>query len=167
MLDLTVAVGFGLLLAAALFVNRMSDTLSVEKVLPNRNLREKVTPEVVNPYHDCPQISIYTINGALFFGAVETFETTLTQCIKAKPKLLILRLGNVFVLDATAEVALEKIVETFHKEKGLVLITGLKKQPKEILRKSGLYEKIGEQNFYARTGLAISDAFCISIQKDV
>ncbi|MDO7786362.1 SulP family inorganic anion transporter [Desulforamulus aquiferis] len=158
LLDLTVAVGFGLLLAAALFVNRMSDTLSVEKVLPNRNLREKVTPEVVNPYHDCPQISIYTINGALFFGAVETFETTLTQCIKAKPKLLILRLGNVFVLDATAEVALEKIVETFHKEKGLVLITGLKKQPKEILRKSGLYEKLGEQNFYDRTGLAISDA---------
>ena len=157
-LNLTVAVGFGLLLAVALFIRRMSDTISVQKVLPDHKYGEKVSSEVVTPIHDCPQIGMYTINGALFFGAVETFEKTLANCLEAGPKILILRMGNVFVMDATAEVALENIVDHVHKRKGIVLVSGLKPQPETVLKKSGLYDKIGKDKFFAGTGLAITRA---------
>lgn len=157
-LNLTVAVGFGLLLAVALFIHRMSDTISVQKVLPDHTCGEKVSSEVVTPIHDCPQIGIVTINGALFFGAVETLEKTLTNCLADHPKILILRMGNVFVMDATAEVALENIVEHVQKQNGLVLVSGLKPQPEAILRKSGLYDKIGKEKFFSGTGLAITEA---------
>ncbi|MEG6520834.1 SulP family inorganic anion transporter [Desulfotomaculum sp. 1211_IL3151] len=157
-LNLTIAVGFGLLLAVALFINRMSDTMSVQKVLPDHSANEKVTSDVVTPIHDCPQIGIFTINGALFFGAVETFEKTLTNCLAAKPKVLILRMGNVFVMDATAQVALEHIVDHFQKQKGTILISGLKAQPEKVLRNSGLFDKIGQSHFFGGTGLAISYA---------
>ncbi|ABO50171.1 sulphate transporter [Desulforamulus reducens MI-1] len=164
--NLTVAVGFGLLLAVALFINRMSDTMSVQKVLPDHNGREKVTSNVVSPIHDCPQVAIFTINGALFFGAVETFEQTLTNCLAARPKVLILRMGNVFVMDATAEVVLEHIVDHFQRQKGTILISGLKTQPKKVLKNSGLYDKIGKEHFFGGTGLAISYALTkISAEK--
>ncbi|GAB6181132.1 SulP family inorganic anion transporter [Desulfotomaculum defluvii] len=157
-INLTIAVGFGLLLAVALFINRMSDTMSVQKVLPDHNDKEKVTSKMVSPIHDCPQVGIFTINGALFFGAVETFEKTLTNCLSAKPRVLILRMGNVFVMDATAEVVLEHIVDHFQKQNGIILVSGLKSQPERVLRNSGSYAKIGKEHFFGGTGQAITYA---------
>ena len=157
-LNLTVAVGFGLLLAVALFIHRMSGIMMVQKVLPDHTCRDKVTSEVVTPIHDCPQIGMFTINGVLFFGAVETFEKTLTSCLNDRPKILILRLGNVYVMDATAVVALENIVEKVQKQKGIILISGLKPQPEIVLKNSGLYDKIGGENIFSGTGQAITYA---------
>lgn len=157
-LNLTVAVGFGLLLAVALFIHRMSDTVSVQKVLPDHTCGEKVCSEVVTPIHDCPQIGIVTINGALFFGAVETLEKTINNYLAVRPKVLILRMGNVLVMDATAEVALENIVDRVKKQNGVILVSGLKPQPEAVLRKSGLYDKIGKDKFFSGTGFAITEA---------
>jgi len=67
--SLTTAVEVGLILAVILFVKRMSEMLIVAKVLPDPNVKhEKLHAHMVAEGHDCPQISIYTIEGRFFLG---------------------------------------------------------------------------------------------------
>lgn len=165
--SLTVAVEIGLLLAAALFVKRMSDMLVVSKVLPDHDSPTgKVLPHVVNPKHDCPQISIYTIEGPLFFGAAQTFEQSILKTVNFKPKVLILRMAKVPFIDTTGEQYFRNIVTDFKKNGGIVLVTGVTQTLRDILDQNGLTNEIGEENFYSRTGEAIARALtCINTNK--
>src|SRR5699024_9392240 len=92
--NLTTAVQFGLLLAGISFIKRMSDVLGVEKVIPALAKKNGETkPE--NYGSTCPQLSFYTIDGPLFFGAADRFESIITRSINKRPKVLILKLKNV------------------------------------------------------------------------
>ena len=156
--DLTTAVVTGLLLAVVLFTKRMVDTQVVAQALPNLNkANKKVETHVVSEGHDCPQITIYNIEGPLFFGVAQTFQQTVMNTINDKPKVLLLRMGKVPSIDITGEAHLASIVQNFSKH-GIVLISGLNNQPEEILKKTGLYEKIGEEHFFKHTGQAIQYA---------
>lgn len=165
--SLTVAVEIGLLLAAALFVKRMSDMLVVSKVLPDPDSPNgKVLPHVVSPSHDCPQISIYTIEGPLFFGAAQTFEQSILKAVHYKPKVLILRMSKVPFIDTTGEEYFRNIVTDFKKHGGTVLVTGVNPTLRQILDQNGLTEEIKEENFYSHTGDAITRALtCINCDK--
>lgn len=154
--NLTLAVEAGLVLAVMIFIKRMSDIMVTAKALPNPNSRqEKVQPEVVSDSHDCPQISIYNVEGPLFFGAAQTFEQTIMETIHYKPRILLLRMGKVPFMDTTGEAHLSSIVRHFSKQ-GMVLISGIKPQPKKVLEKTGLYQKIGHNHFFDHTGDAIN-----------
>lgn len=73
--NLTTAVEVGLVMSALIFVKRMSDVTVTAKALPNREHKhEKVDTNMVTDTHDCPQISIFNVEGPLFFGAAQTFE---------------------------------------------------------------------------------------------
>lgn len=154
--NLTLAVEVGLVLAAVLFVKRMSDIHSVNKVLPDKN--HKVTANAVKEGHDCPQISIYTVEGALFFGAAQLFENSIMSTINHRPKVLILRMSKVPYMDTTGESYLSSIVHHFRKQDGTILISGLNEQPKDTLIKTGLYNEISESNIFVHTGDAINFA---------
>ncbi|MFD2445666.1 SulP family inorganic anion transporter [Bacillus sp. CGMCC 1.16607] len=157
--NLTIAVEVGLILAASLFVKRMSEILTVEKVLPDPSEKNmKVRSNVVKDGHDCPQISIYTIEGALFFGAAQYFESSISSAIHHQPKVLILRMGKVPYMDTTAEANLRKIVHHFRKNGGMIMISGIQKQPKEVLKKTGLLNEIGNHFIFEHTGDAIQIA---------
>jgi len=157
-INLTVAVQVGLILAVLLFTKRMSDIIVTEKALPNPNTKQaKVDSRVVTESHDCPQISIYNVEGPLFFGAAQSFEQQIMKSIHYKPKVLLLRLGRVPFMDTTGEARLESIVKDFSKH-GIVLVSGIKSQPKSVLIKTGLYELIGEDHFFEHTGDAINYA---------
>ena len=146
--DLTTAVEVGLLLAVLLFTKRMVDSGVFAQALPNLNkASKKVETHVVSEGHDCPQITIYNIEGPLFFGVAQTFQQTIL-------KLLLLRMGKVPFIDLTGEAHLASIVKSFSKH-GTVLISGLGNQPEEVLRKTGLYDTIGEEHFFKHTGEAI------------
>jgi sulfate permease, SulP family len=157
--NLTTAVEVGLMLATILFVKRMSEILTVAKVLPDPfDKSKKVKSHIVNEGHDCPQISIYTVEGPLFFGAAQMFETSIMETINHRPKVLILRMGKVPYLDTTGESNLSSIVKHFQKKGGIILISGIQNQPREVLKKTGLYEEIGEAYFFEHTGDAIDYA---------
>ena len=136
----------------------MVDSQVVAQALPNLNkANKKVETHVVSEGHDCPQITIYNIEGPLFFGVAQTFQQTIMNTINDKPKVLLLRMGKVPSIDITGEAHLASIVKNFSKH-GTVLISGLNNQPEEILKKTGLYEKIGEEHFFKHTGQAIQYA---------
>jgi sulfate permease, SulP family len=157
--NLTTAIEIGLILAVFLFAKQMSSLMIINRVLPDPSDKsEKVLPEMVSEARDCPQVSIFTIEGSLFFGAAETFANTVLRTINLKPKVLILRLGKVIYMDITGENSLAHIVKEFKKHGGIVLISGICPQPKEVLIKTGLYEKIGPNHFFERTEEAINYA---------
>ncbi len=155
--NLTIAVEVGLLLSVILFVKRMSEILTVAKVLPDpSDKNKKVQSSVVNDGHDCPQISMYTIEGPLFFGAAQTFEKYVMDTIHLRPKVLLLRMGNVPYMDTTGESNLSSIVRHFQKQGGILLISEIRKQPLEVLTKTGLAAIIGQNHFFEHTGDAIT-----------
>lgn len=151
--NLTVAVEVGLVLAVIIFTKRMSDIMVTTKVLPNQK-HEKVESQNVSRTHDCPQVSIYNVEGPLFFGAAQTFEQSIMSTIHYQPRVLLLRMGKVPFMDTTGEANFRSIVQHFSKQ-GIVLISGIQTQPKELLQKMGLYDTIGEEHFFDHTGEAI------------
>ncbi|MFJ8235092.1 SulP family inorganic anion transporter [Ureibacillus sp. NPDC094379] len=162
--SLTFAVQIGLLLAVVLFVKRMSENLVVAKVLPDHESSNgKVLPHVVNPKHDCPQVSIYTVEGPLFFGAAQMFEQTILSTINHKPNVLILRMGEVPFIDTTGEEYFRNIVRDFKKHGGKLFVSEVQPTLKSILEQNGMTAKIGEENFFDGTGDAINRAIgCIN-----
>jgi SulP family sulfate permease len=157
--NLTTAVEVGLILSTILFVKRMSEILTVTKVLPDPSDKsKKVRSHMVTEGHDCPQISIYTVEGPLFFGAAQMFETSIMDTINHRPKVLILRMGKVPYMDMTGESNLTSIVRHFQKKEGIILISGIQNQPMEVLKRTRLYEEIGEEHFFQHTGDAIAYA---------
>nr|WP_106784581.1 sulfate permease [Lysinibacillus timonensis] len=162
--SLTNAVLIGLLLAVALFVKRMSELSVVTKVLPDhQSASGKVQPHVVNASHDCPQVSIYTVEGPLFFGAAQTFEQSILSTVNHKPTVLVLRLGKVPFIDTTGEEYFRNIVKDYKSRGDTLLVTGVNPLLKKALDQNGLTIEIGEGNFYEHTGDAITRALgCVN-----
>lgn len=158
-INLTSAVAVGLILAVVLFVKQSSVVMKVTKVLPDPSQKhEKVHPHMVSEGHDCPQINIFTIEGSLFFGAATNFENSLMSVIQHQPRVLLLRMGKVPFMDTTGESNLAGLFEQFAKRGGVVLVSGIQSQPLEMLKGTGLYDRIGESRFFEHTGDAINYA---------
>ncbi|MCU6797827.1 sulfate permease [Paenibacillus sp. WQ 127069] len=157
--DLTTAVEIGLIMAVLLFVKRMSDTLGVAKVLPDPSLKhEKVKSYMVSEGHDCPQLSIYSIDGPLFFGVASTFEHSIMDSLQEHHRMLLLRMARVPFMDSTGEANLAHIVKHVTHAGGIVLISGIQHQPRAFMKKTGLDVEIGHDHFFEHTGEAINYA---------
>lgn len=144
--DLVLAVEIGLIAAGALFIKRMSD-LSLSK-LPET----EVFPPGV-PLELAKEIAVYRVDGPVFFGAAERFVTFLRD--EPEVKYLILRLRFVPNMDITGLVALEDIYYDLKRHNCQLIVTGLQPQVKQLLERTGLMEKIGNNNCFDTTDAAI------------
>ena len=144
--DLVVAVEVGMVLAAVLFIHRVSETTEVSLVTDQDVLE---SPEQMAQGKKIPNgVLVYRIFGPFLFGAAEKMEDAM-QRIGKLPRVLILRLHLVSAMDATALNALESIVERMQQARGTVILSGLHRQPLDMLRKAGFVEVIGRKNFCA------------------
>ena len=75
--------------------------------------------------------------------------------MREKPKVLLLRMKHVPIVDATGEANLASLVADFQKQGGTILVSGMSEEPLEVLKKSGLYERIGAEHFFSHTGPAL------------
>jgi sulfate permease, SulP family len=144
--DLVVAVEVGMVLAAILFIHRVSETTEVSLVTEEDVLE---SPEQIAQGKTIPEgVLVYRIFGPFLFGAAEKMEDAM-QRIGTLPRVLILRLHLVSAMDATALNALESIVERMQHRRGVVILSGVHRQPLEMLRKAGFVEVVGRKNFCA------------------
>ena len=144
--DLVVAVEVGMVLAAVLFIHRVSETTEVSLVTDQDVLE---SPEQMAQGKKIPNgVLVYRIFGPFLFGAAEKMEDAM-QRIGKLPRVLILRLHLVSAMDATALNTLESIVERMQQARGTVILSGLHRQPLDMLRKAGFVEVIGRKNFCA------------------
>jgi sulfate permease, SulP family len=153
--DLVVAVEIGMVLAAVLFIKRVSETTEVSLVTSNDVLE---SPEQLAQGKEIPEnVLVYRIFGPFLFGAAEKMSDALER-VDEVPRVLILRLHLVTAMDATALNALESIIERFQHHGSTVILSGLHRQPLEMLRKAGFIDVIGRDNLCAHFDAALARA---------
>lgn len=141
--DLTIAIEFGIVISALLFMKRMSD-VSESRFITHK-FSEKNPEFLTDEFDELPKgIEIFEINGPLFFGASSFFQENLAV-LETKPKVLVLIMENVPVFDATGLYTLERIIAGSNKNGTTTIIVGLDKQPYRVLKKSKLYLLLGEK----------------------
>ena len=153
--DLTVAIEVGMVLAAFLFMRRMVSVATVNQV-PLEMLEDEAGDDLRTQL--VPRgVDVYEINGPFFFGAAETFKDTLAL-VAGKPKVLILRMRRVPVIDATGLHALKDVVHRSRRDGTMVLLCEVQPQPLQALRRSVLIDEIGEEHVLATLDSAIERA---------
>ncbi len=145
--DLVVAIEVGMILTAVLFLKRMSDESTV---ISWKNHRNENVPDAVPS-----DVLVYEISGAMFFGAADKIAQIATE---DNTRCLILRMGGVNAIDATAMNSLEALIKKCSDKGICVLLSHVNKQPLEVIKKAGLYEKVGAENFCSHIGDALSIA---------
>lgn len=144
--DLVIAVEVGMVLAAVLYIKRVSETTEVSQVTEDDMLER---PEHIAQGKAVPDgVLVYRIFGPFLFGAAEKMEDALAT-LGEWPKVLILRLHLVTAMDATGLNALESIVERMKKRGGVVILSGIHQQPLQMLKRAGFIDVIGRGNFCA------------------
>ena len=134
--DLVIAVNVGVLLAALLFMKRMSETVKIEG-------ESETSLAALCPVGVPAGVQIYSIDGPLFFGAAATFERTLAG-LHDKARVVILRLGRVPFADATAMHALADVVRHFQQRHIRVRVCEANPRLAKKLKDFGLMEKLGQ-----------------------
>jgi len=139
--DLTVAIQVGVVLAALLFMRRMAQASEIGLMRPDdeRDPDEAELPELPRG------VVAFEVNGPFFFGAADRFRHAMAQ-IEEAPRVTILRLRHVPTIDATAIAALADVVEKTRKAGGAIVLSGVRPGPREHLRRAGILARIGKAN---------------------
>ena len=150
--DLVVAICVGIVLSTVMFMKRMSDVTDaygwkeIDESNDSDNVNLKVIPEGA---------MVYEITGPIFFGA----SNKIADVIKgANKKVLVLRMRSVPAIDATGIHSFESIISTCKKNNTVLIMSHVNKQPMKVLKKSGLYEEIGEENICPNIDRALTRA---------
>jgi SulP family sulfate permease len=151
--DLTVAVEVGMVLAAVLFIKRVSETSQITAV--------DETTETEGSHHSLigkivpPGVMIYRMFGAFFFGATDKLETALKR-LKQEPDVLILRMRKVLAMDATGLNALEDLHERLVRGGKHLILSGPHTQPLFMMDKAGFLDRLGRENVCANIDLSLA-----------
>ena len=139
--DLVVAIAVGMVLAAMLFMKRMSDETSVNgwTYIDTETDKESIDLRVVPK-----DVRVYEISGPLFFGAADKIPEII---LKDYTRCLILRMRAVPSLDSTALNALELLYEKCEKQGVKLILSHVNDQPLQAMKKSGFYKSVGKENF--------------------
>ncbi len=148
--DLVIAIEVGMLLAVLFFIKRMSEETEVKswKYIPNDadSLELRTVPE---------HVRVYEISGPLFFGAADKI---LDVKFKDYTRCLVLRMRAVNAIDATAMNSLETLYKKCEKNGIRLIISHANEQPLGVMKKSGFYNKLGEENFCLHIDEALKKA---------
>ncbi len=148
-IDLTIALQVGIVLAAFLFMRRvavLSETRFVDDLMLEKELGESDGASgVAGAKQVPPGVEIFEIQGMLFFGAASKFKDALRETA-SKPRVLILHMRDVFAVDATGLRALEDILDKARADGTTVLLSEARDQPRAAIVRAGLADRLGAQN---------------------
>jgi len=158
LVDLTVALQVGMVLAAFLFMRRMAEVTNVSVVA--REMQD--APDALDPNaaarRDIPEgVVVYEVNGPFFFGAADRFRDTLGQ-VGRQPRVLIVRMRSVPAMDSTGLRALTDVWDKNRAAGTLMLLSDVHAQPMMALARSGLLDRIGDDNLFGNLDDALNRA---------
>lgn len=153
MFDLTIAVEVGMVLAAGLFIKRVTESTRVTA------LDEAGAPgQGHEPVHDLPSgVLVYRVFGALLFGAADKLDSVIRRA-SSDARVVILHVASVTALDATALNALEMLHAKLRHHRKHLVISGAHTQPYMLMQRSGFLERVGETNVTADLDSAVARA---------
>ncbi len=159
--DLVVAIEVGIVVAAILFMKRMSDVTQVEGW---KYIHDEEDPDSIELRTVPDNTLVYEISGPMFFAAADKL---LEIHVSEKTECLVIRMRSVNAIDATAMHNLEQLMKKCKKYGVHMILSHVNEQPVKVMQKSGFYEIVGEENFCAHIDEALERAqnYCMQINE--
>lgn len=153
--DLTVAVEAGMILAALLYIQRVTSTTTVAEV----------TQEYINKGHEhslqnveIPEgVTIFRIHGPFLFGSTDKLDLIVNQ-VDNLQSVVMLRLRNMTAIDSTGLNALENLADLLRSRGKELVLCGILPQPSKMMEQAGFYRHIGEENIQPSLRAAVERA---------
>src|SRR5262245_33260257 len=155
LVDLTVAVEVGMVLAAVLFIKRISETTQITAVDESTETEGSHHSLVGKKIPD--RVMVYRVFGAFFFGAADKLDTALKRA-RQEPEVLILRMRKVLAMDATGLNAVEDLYEKLQRRGKHLVLSGPHTQPLFMMDKAGFLDRLGRENVCAHIDAALDRA---------
>lgn len=156
--DLTIAIELGLLLAMFLFMRRVIETTHVSVCTDAVDLSHESDVHIKEEVLVIPRgIEVYEIDGPFFFGVANKFDECMKQ-MGDKPKVRILRMRKVPFMDSTGLHNLESFFRLSKKEGIRIVLSGVNAKVHSVLDKSGMADKIGQENICSHIDQAMKRA---------
>lgn len=161
-IDITVAISVGMILASFMFMKRMSQ---ISKAVSFSQIFQEIAvdfPEKMDP-HDISKkivpkgVEVYEIQGPFFFGAANMLRDLLNT-ISLTPKVFILRMRFVPMIDASGMHGIEEFYNQCEKKDIILFLSGVHGQTKQDLKNFGLIGLIGEQKIFPNLDVALAKA---------
>jgi len=165
LIDLNTGVQTGIMLAALLFIKRMIDVTGIEDKRKGfgvsfaseddeveENDTNAITCKIVPP-----EVEVYEINGPFFFGVADRLKNVM-DILKDPPKVFILRMRHVPMVDATGLHALEEFFDSCHKEGTILVLSGVNEKIKHKMKRLDFDQKIGVENITDNIDMALARA---------
>jgi SulP family sulfate permease len=153
--DLTVAVEAGMILAALVFIRKVTATTKVSRVTSEyiehgraHSLQDKVIP---------PYVTVFRIHGPFLFGAADKLDKVVHQ-LPNLPPVIILRLRNMTAIDATGLQALENFADQVHSSGRGLILCGAPEQPSRLMQQAEFEEHVGRENICKNVAEALARA---------
>lgn len=148
--DITAAIFAGMVLASFLFMKRMSQmskAVSLAEIFQERQLDfpEKKDRDDLSKKEVPPGVEVYEIQGPFFFGAANILRDVLQG---SAPKVFILRMRSVSMIDASGMYALKEFYDQCKKRDTALFLSGMQGQTRRSLKKFGLFDVIGEKHIF-------------------
>jgi len=141
--DLTVAVEVGIVLAALLYIHRVSETTSVVPITPEYTEEERL--HVLHDTRFPDNVSVLKIQGPFLFGTTDKLENA-TEDLDAFGNIIVLRLRHMTALDATGLHALERLAYRCRQKRKVLILCGARHQPEQLLHQTEFVEHVGDEN---------------------
>src|SRR6202790_3736738 len=141
--DLTVAVEAGMILAALVYIRKVTITTTVAQVT-DEYLREGHV-HILQHKGIPPYVTIFRIHGPFLFGATDKIEEITNQLAQLSP-IVILRLRNMTAIDATGMQALESLADAVRGSGRGLLLCGAREQPARLMRQAEFEQHVGPGN---------------------
>jgi SulP family sulfate permease len=161
--DLTVAVEVGMVLAALLYIRRVSATTTVSRVTPE--YLEAGRPHILQDKVFPPYVAVFRIHGPFLFGATDKIQQILDQ-LPDLPPIIIIRLRNMTAIDATGLHALEHLADRLHASGRDLILCGAREQPAAVMRRAEFHAHVGTENICPSIEAALARAGTLHLYKE-
>lgn len=141
--DLTVAVEVGMILAALLYINRVTSTTTVERV--SEEYIEQGRQHSLQSVEIPEGVAIYRIHGPFLFGASDKLSV-IENDLEQLPSVVVVRLRNMTAIDSTGLHALENLADALHESGRHLILCGMRQQPGKLIEKTEFDRHLGEAN---------------------
>ena len=153
--DLTVAVETGMILAALVYIRKVTATTTVSQVT-DEYLREGQVH--ILQHKEIPSyVTIFRIHGPFLFGATDKVEEIVRK-LPELPPIVVLRLRNMTAIDATGLQALEELADAVHESGRGLILCGAREQPARLMHQSEFEEHVGAGNISPSISVALERA---------
>lgn len=139
--DLVVAVNIGVMLAALLFMKRMSGAVSIQQQTHAQLAQETNNENFILPSN----VAVYAMEGPFFFGAAESLMSAL-QHVHSHADVLVLRMGQVPIIDATGLQTLWDLINTCERNNTRLMLCEVRPNILEKMKRAGIAGKVGQGN---------------------